>query len=66
MSRDTAPKSGCSTVCGGFVFANFIFRRRLRIDTRLAELLELEQVAEGARAGALEAGFGAVEKGEVW
>jgi hypothetical protein len=52
-------------VSGGFVFANFVFGRRLRIGSRPAELLELEQVAEGTRVGALEAGYGAVEKGEV-
>ncbi len=47
---------------GGFVFANLIFGRRgaARSRGRLAEALELEQVAEGAGVGAFEPGFGAM------
>ncbi len=51
---------------GGFVCANFIFggsgRAAARVG-RVTQTLELDQVAEGARVGAFEAGLDAMEEG---
>jgi hypothetical protein len=50
---------------GGFVFANLIFNGAGLVRGLLAEPLELEEGAEGARVGTLEAGFGAMQDRQI-